>query len=449
MNLIDKIQNRLILNNQNYFIDISKTHLQNINQWIKSNKNYPKILISESDPILFLSAFIAAVTAKCPVFLCNPQWGQQEWTQVYQLVKPNLLISQGQISECKNQSNNNNEILQDLIMIPTGGTSGNIKFTVHNWDSLTASVLGVQQYFQTPNIDSFCTLPLYHVSGLMQWMRSLLTDGQFIITSFKTVAAEDWVNFNPTNYFISLVPTQLHRLLQHPSLTHWLSKFQIVLLGGAPPWLELLEQSRLHQIPLALTYGMTETASQIVTLKPSDFLGGNNSCGNVLPHAKIKIYDQNGEELKNNQSGIIRIKSDSLMLGYYQDNFDPQLRINCFTPDDLGYWDERGYLTLVGRQSNKIISGGENVFPAEVEAVILSTGLVKDICVIGKPDQYWGEIVVAVYVANYQQLSEVKLEQAILGKLSKFKHPKLWISVEQLPRNSQGKLNQKQIQELL
>lgn len=449
MNIIDQLQNQLISNNQDRLIDISKTHLQNLNLWINSNKNYPKIIISESDPILFLSAFMAAVTAKCPVFLCNPQWGQQEWTQVYQLVKPNLLISQGQISDYKNPLNYHYENLKNLIMIPTGGTSGNIKFTVHNWDSLTASVRGVQQYFQTPTINCFCTLPLYHVSGLMQWMRSLLTNGQLIITSFKTVEAEAWINFNPANYFISLVPTQLHRLLQYPSLTHWLSQFQIVLLGGAPPWLELLEQSRLHQIPLALTYGMTETASQIVTLKSSDFLRGNNSCGNILPHAEIKIYRENGEELKPNQPGIITIKSDSLMLGYYRDNFDPNLRINSFTTDDLGYWDEQGYLTLVGRQSNKIISGGENIFPVEVEAVILSTGLVKDICVLGKSDQYWGEIVVAVYVANNKQVSEVELKQAILGKLSKFKHPKLWISVKQLPRNSQGKLNQKQIQELV
>ncbi|SKB11638.1 O-succinylbenzoic acid--CoA ligase [Planktothrix sp. PCC 11201] len=447
MNLIDKIQNGLILNDKDRLIDISKTHLQNINLWINSNKNYPKILISESDPILFLSAFVAAVTAKCPVFLCNPQWGQQEWIQVYQLVKPNLLISQGRISDYQKPLNSNHEILKNLIMIPTGGTSGNIKFTVHNWDSLTASVIGVQQYFQFPTINSFCALPLYHVSGLMQWMRSLLTNGQLVLTSFKTVEAEDWINFNPTNYFISLVPTQLHRLLQYPSLTRWLSQFQIVLLGGAPPWLELLEQSRFYQIPLALTYGMTETASQIVTLRPSDFLQDNNSCGKVLPHAQIKIYNENGEELKTNQLGIIKIKADSLMLGYYQDNFEPNLRINSFTTDDLGYWNEQGYLTLVRRQSNKIITGGENVFPAEVEAVIFSTGLVKDICVIGKPDQYWGEIVVAVYVPNYKQLLEVELEQAILGKLSKFKHPKLWISVEQLPRNSQGKLNQQQIQE--
>lgn len=446
MNIIDKIQNRLVLNNQDSLIDRYKTHLQTINQWIKLNKNYPKILISESDPILFLSAFMTAITAKCPIFLCNPQWGQQEWTQVYQIVKPNLLISQGQILDYQNPLNSNHENLKSLTMIPTGGTSGNIKFTVHHWDSLIASVQGVKQYFNVSAINSFCTLPLYHVSGLMQWMRSLLTDGQLIITSFKTVEAEEWINFNPTDYFISLVPTQLHRLLQSPSLTHWLSQFQIVLLGGAPPWLELLEQSRLHQIPLALTYGMTETASQIVTLKPSDFLRGNNSCGQVLPHAEIKIYDKNGKELKTNQTGIIKIKADSLMLGYYQDNFNPNLRINTFTPDDLGYWDEQGYLTLVGRQTNKIITGGENVFPTEVEAVIRATGLVKDICVIGKPDQYWGEIVVAVYVPDSKEVSQAQLEQAILGKLSKFKHPKLWISVEQLPRNSQGKINQQQIQ---
>ncbi|VXD21089.1 O-succinylbenzoic acid--CoA ligase [Planktothrix serta PCC 8927] len=449
MNLIDEInkKNLIFLNNKESFVDICKTQLNDLNQWINSNKNYPKILLSESDPILFLSAFVAAVTAKCPVFLCNPHWGEQEWMQVYQLVQPNLLISQGQISDYQNPCNNNHEILQNLIMIPTGGTSGNIKFAVHTWETLTASVRGVQEYFQTSTIDSFCTLPLYHVSGLMQWMRSLLTDGQLIITSFKTVEAEDWINFNPTDYFISLVPTQLQRLLQHPSLIDWLSQFQGILLGGAPPWLDLLEQSRFHQIPLALTYGMTETASQIVTLKPSDFLSGNNSSGKVLPHAQIKIYDENQEELKLNQPGLIKIESDALMLGYYQENFDPQLRINCFIPDDLGYWDKQGYLTLVGRQSNKIITGGENVFPSEVEMVIRSTGLVEDICVIGKPDQYWGEIVVAVYVSGFKQVNLVDLKQAIIGKLSKFKHPKLWISLEQLPRNSQGKLNQKLIQE--
>ncbi len=451
MNLIDEIQrkNQVIFNNNQFLIERSKIYLNEINQWIKSNKNYPKILISESEPTLFLSAFVATVTAKCPVFLCNPQWGTQEWKQVHELVNPNLLISQGKITDDQNLSNNDSEILENLIMIPTGGTSGNIKFAVHTWETLTASVRGVQQYFKTPTINSFCTLPLYHVSGLMQWMRSLLTDGQIIITSFKTVETEDWINFNPTHSFISLVPTQLQRLLQNPLLTHWLSQFQVVFLGGAPPWLDLLEQSRSSQIPLALTYGMTETASQIVTLKPSEFLQGNNSSGKILPHARIKVYDKNGEELQPHQPGLITIETESLMLEYYQDNFNPKLRIHHFIPDDLGYWDEQGYLTLVGRQSNKIITGGENVFPSEVEAVIRSTGLVQDICVMGKPDLYWGEIVVAVYVPRCKLASLVELKQAISGKLSKFKYPKLWIPLEQLPRNSQGKLNHQLLRELI
>lgn len=451
MNLIDEIEikNQVIFNHTQSLIDRSKIYFNAINQWIQSNKNYPKILISESEPTLFLSAFVAAVTAKCPVFLCNPQWGTQEWAQVHELVNPNLLISQGKITDYQNLSNHSGEILENLIMIPTGGTSGNIKFAVHTWETLTASVRGVQQYFKTPTIHSFCTLPLYHVSGLMQWMRSLLTDGQLMITSFQSVEAEDWINFNPTHYFISLVPTQLQRVLQNPVLTHWLSQFQVIFLGGAPPWLELLQHSRLSQIPLALTYGMTETASQIVTLKPSEFLAGNNSSGQILPHARIKICNESGEELLTNQPGLITIEADSLMLGYYQNNFNPQMRINRLIPDDLGYRNQQGYLTIVGRQSNKIITGGENVFPSEVEGVIRSTGLVQDICVMGKPDQYWGEIVVAVYVPSSKPASLEELKQAIIGKLSKFKHPKLWITLEQLPRNSQGKLNHKCLRELI
>ncbi len=437
----------LMAENRDLLIEITENRFQYLSKWMNREKQYPKILLSEADPIYFLGSLMAAVTARCPIFICNPNWKDQEWKQVDHLVQPNLIISNQQILPENNPINSEN--LNDLIMIPTGGTSGKIRFAVHTWETLTASVRGVQRYFQKSSLNSFCTLPLYHVSGLMQFIRSFITDGNLIITSFKAVEIGETLNVNPTHFWISLVPTQLQRLLQNPSLIPWLSQFEIVFLGGAPSWSELLEKSRFHRIKLSLTYGMTETASQIVTLKPEDFLAGNNSSGQILPHAKIHLFNENGEKLKQNQPGLLSIQADSLMFGYYSPDFNPRLKILSFEPDDIGYFNNQHFLTIIGRNSEKIITGGENVFPAEVEAVIRATGLVQDIAIMGKPDTQWGEIVTAVYVPSSTEISEIQLKTAIRNQLSSYKQPKLWVPVPVLPRNAQGKLNREILQSLV
>ncbi|MEO1741123.1 MAG: hypothetical protein AAFR99_04865, partial [Cyanobacteria bacterium J06629_9] len=116
-----------------------------------------------------------------------------------------------------------------------------------------------------------------------------------------------------------------------------------------------------------------------------------------------------------------------------------------FITDDVGYLDPAGYLQVRGRRSQKIITGGENVFPTEVEAALLATGQVADVCVIGLPDPVWGQAVTAVYVPSREQVTPTMLKQRILGQLSAYKCPKRWVAVEQLPRNAQGKLNRQQV----
>jgi O-succinylbenzoic acid--CoA ligase len=330
-------------------------------------------------------------------------------------------------------------------MIPTGGSSGKIRFAMHTWETLMASVRGFHEYFGEKPINSFCVLPLYHVSGLMQFLRSFTTGGQLVILPFKALESGEGLSLNPSSFFISLVPTQLARLLTSDTAA-WLSRFQTVLLGGAPAWAELLEQARYYNIPLALTYGMTETASQIVTLKPEAFCCGNNSCGQVLPHAQVTICSSSGEILGANQIGNITIKADSLALGYYPKTFSDR---QYFQPDDLGFLDNRGYLNIVGRNSNKIITGGENVFPTEVEAAIQATQLVTDICVTGLPDRQWGQVVAAVYVPRTEAVSPILLQAALEDKLSKYKRPKYWVAVESLPRNSQGKVNYEELKKVV
>jgi o-succinylbenzoate---CoA ligase len=278
-------------------------------------------------------------------------------------------------------------------------------------------------------VNSCCVLPLYHVSGLMQFLRSLFTNGNLVISNYKDLSHNNDLSLG--NYFLSLVPTQLQKIIANPVL----SDFQTILLGGAPAWPQLLDTARQQHLRLAPTYGMTETASQVVTLKPDDFLQGKTGCGQVLPHAQVRIGEPDGR---------IEIQARSLALGYYGDRmFD-----GVFQTDDLGFFDAEGYLHLVGRDSQKIITGGENVFPVEVESAIWASGLVKDVYVLGMPDEEWGEVITAVYVPGSGITAEMILER-IRPALSRYKLPKRWVAVADLPRNAQGKVSVQAARDML
>ena len=388
------------------------------------------ISIATLDPIEFIANLMAGLRLGIPIFLGNPHWGTVEWAQVSKLT-----------AEVNRQQH------QHLVMIPTGGSFGKIKFVIHTWETLSASVWGFQEFYEVGEINALCTLPLYHVSGLMQLWRSLLTSGKLFIIDFHQLYNAPNVFVDRIDlecYFISLVPTQLSKLLDLDS--KWLNQFQTILVGGAPPRIELLNRARIAQLPLALTYGMTETGSQVTSLKPAEFLAGNNSCGRVLPHAEIELVSS-GNELKS-----LRIKARSLMLGYFP-NLDAA---TFFEPDDLGLfaggtepYQRDGYLTILGRTSGKIITGGENVFPIEIVDAIMATGLVADVWVMGLPDRYWGQVVTALYVVNDLPVSATILSSALVGKISNYKIPKRWIPVTQIPRNSLGKILIQEVSELV
>jgi O-succinylbenzoic acid--CoA ligase len=393
-------------------------------QFIAENNPRLTILLAESNPIKFLAIFLAAISAKSCLFLANPDWKINEWEQVFSLIKPDYVFNEN----IKVSNHNFTPInpLTNSLMIPTGGTSGKIRFAIHNWSTLTASVRGFCEYFQVKQVNSFCLLPLYHVSGLMQFLRSFLTGGNFTLISYQKIKEKriDYLNFQ--DYFISLVPTQLQFFLENDP--RWLANFKTVFLGGSPAWPSLLEKAREYNISLSLTYGMTETAAQIVTLKPEDFRQGNNSNGQLLPHAQIKINP-------DNQKIIIQAKS--LFLGYY-----PHLhQESYFETDDLGYFDESSYLYIIGRDSQKIITGGENVYPFEVETAIRQTNLVKDVVVLGLPDSRWGQVIVAFYVPVNFSISLTSIQSQIKDKLVNYKLPKHWIKLPEIPKNSQGKTN--------
>lgn len=415
-----------------------KAHLQQRLTELASLPASSSILLAETDPAHFLASFFATVITHHTAILGNPHWSPQEWFQAIALTTPTLTLTDIPLINPSTHPLLSPRpcppaprLPRPLILIPTGGTSGKIRFATHTWDTLNASVWGFQQFFERSPIHSCCVLPLYHVSGLMQVLRSLLTHGTLAVHPFKTLEAGILPSFDPTDFFLSLVPTQLQRLLQRPEMIGWLQQFHTILLGGAPAWPALLDQARPYGLRLAPTYGMTETASQIATQKPDDFLL-NKTGYQILPHAHVAI-----------EAEIVHIQATSLALGYFPALFKAD---QLFKTDDLGDLDEAGRLHLKGRASDKIITGGENVFPAEVEAAIRATGLVEDIAVVGVGDRQWGEVVTAVYVPTCPPVSPSEILATLTSHLSRFKHPKHWVAVSDMPRTPQGKLNRAMLQ---
>lgn len=424
--------------------------------------NYPRILLVQSDPLEFLSGFMAACLCDCPVFLGNPSWQQSEWQQVLHLVKPHIIWSPSLLPQV--------DILEPTpakpeekgwILIPTGGSSGQIRFAIHTWSTLTASVDGCQRHFfgdKPDAINSCCWLPLYHVSGLMQFMRSLLTYGNLILLprhcfnphislSPEVDAFLNLQSEQPQQYFLSLIPTQLQRILQQSSpRVQWLARFRTILVGGAPAWSSLLESARQCHLRVALTYGMTETAAQIATLDPARFIEGAAHNGQVLPHAHITIEDEQHQCLPAYKRGQVVIQCSSLCKGYYPQEFTAPHK---FFTDDLGYFNDQGDLHIVGRLSRKIISGGENIFPEEIEEALLGTGMVKDAMVFGQLHPDWGQVITAVVVPSVKPFSLTALKTILKNQLSAFKQPKQWYVLSTVPRTPQGKIDQSQVRQAI
>ena len=410
-------------------------------------------MLLQPNPVDQLAGFMACAIAQCPVFLGNPTWTQAEQAKAIAIANPHLIWSDQEPHYDLNQPYRSEEV--GWIMIPTGGTSGQIKFAIHTWSSLSAAVAGFQTFFfrdkPTP-INSCCVLPIYHVSGLMQFMRSLLTGGELAIMPFKTLLTRESTNpdivhflspkHHHATFFLSLVPTQLSRLIntyQSQSLEqlHWLTQFQAIPLGGAPASPVLLTQARELQLNLSPCYGMTETAAQVMTLHPHDFLEGHSPPGQVLPHVQVELV---GSSSATNL-GQLQWSGPSICRGYY-----PQItQSDHFLSDDIAEQAGNGTLRLKGRASRKILSGGENIYPEEIEAVLMAMTEIKEVCVFGVPDDDWGEIAIAAYVPKHQPLPEHHLRNTVKTSLSSYKCPKLWWPCAELPRNAQGKVDLKQL----
>lgn len=422
----------------------------------------PTVLVTSTDPWAMLAVVLAASERPSRVLLANPGWQRQQWQQIAAMVQPDWVCGPVPAAfspncPCPHPLNPLATLAptEALVGVATGGTSGQLRFVMHRWTGLLTAVQGFQQHFQCPSLHAYCVLPVFHVSGLMQALRVLAGEGQLALQPYAHLKTGQRWTLPQGDRFLSLVPTQLSQVMtQGEPAYRWLRTFTAVLLGGAPAWPALLHQARCHRLPLAPTYGMTETAAQVATLHPTDFLQGCHSSGPPLPH--VQLHLDHAASTGPSRSVLappsatdaqpIRLRTAALGLGYLSTTGWHPLT-QPWSTDDLGYLDQQGHLQVVGRSSGKIITGGENVFPAAVEAVLWATGQVQDVAVVGLPDAHWGECVTAMVVLA-PGTTLAALQTAATPDLLPHQRPKHWLAVAALPRTGQHKLNRPAICQL-
>lgn len=356
-------------------------------------------------------------------FLCDPAWGAAERAAVAAIQQAKFESALPRLGEGGNPTSNSAD---GWLCLPTGGTSGEVRFARHDERTLSAAVEGFCAHFGLERVNAVGVLPSHHVSGLMARVRCAATGGEYLAAEWKRIEAGRRPVLAAENWVISLVPTQLQRLLLSPDAVVWLRGFRVIFVGGGPVWPELADAAARAELPVSLSYGMTETAAMVTALRPAEFLAGDRSSGAALPHARIAI---DGE-------GVIRITGESVFRGY----FPGESAAREFITEDLGQLDERGRLHVLGRRDAVIITGGKKVQPAEVEAALRASGEFTDVGVVGLPDPEWGQTVVACYPAGGKEPDPARLTAALAG-LTAFKRPKRYVAVAEWSRNAQGKLN--------
>ena len=311
----------------------------------------------------------------------------------------------------------------------TSATTGQFKSVPLRWGQIRAHVQASKEVLGKTEQDNWLmVLPLFHVSGLSILMRSLYNGTAVTILPkydesqvLKLIESE---NIN----MMSLVPTILTQL--EPSITH--HKLRVILLGGEFIPMALIDACEKKSLPIYKTYGMTETFSQSVTFSVLDYPHKRDSVGKPLPGMQVRIDKPDVDGV-----GEIHLTGPMVMTGY----IDKEPIDGDLNTDDIGYVDEDGFVYILNRRKDLIISGGENIYPKELEDLVYTLPSVKECAVVPVPDPKWGQVP-ALFVAFHD--GESMTADAILSfmtkSLAKYKVPKYVKILPALPRNGTGKI---------
>ena len=326
----------------------------------------------------------------------------------------------------------------------TSGTTGRSKGAMLTHGNLTANISVLQEYWQwRPGDVLLHALPLFHIHGLFVAAHGALMNGSKMIflSKFDSTAVTRHL---PRCTVLMGVPTYYVRLLSEPTFDQTsCANLRLCISGSAPLLVETFTdfiEKTGHTI--LERYGMSETA--MLTSNPVDGERRAGSAGLPLPGVSVRVTNAAGQGCKTGEIGDIEVKGPNVFSGYWQ---MPEKTAEEFTADgyfktgDVGRFDEDGYLFIVGRSKDLIISGGYNVYPKEIESVIDEMEGVLESAVIGVAHADFGEAVTAVIVPRQDaNLSEAQVIHALKTKIANFKVPKRVFIVNELPRNTMGKV---------
>ncbi|HET9941591.1 MAG TPA: AMP-binding protein [Candidatus Eisenbacteria bacterium] len=326
----------------------------------------------------------------------------------------------------------------------TSGTSGEPRGCVLTHGNFFWSALASARNLGVRAGDLWLScLPLHHVGGLSVLTRSAYYGtGVLLHDRFDPERVLDAIDRQGVT-LVSLVPPLLERLLRARGGRMFPTTLRAALIGGGPCPPELLLEAaelRLRALP---TYGLTEAASQVTTLSPRVWPAGLESCGRPLPFVKVEIRGENGLKVSRGAEGEIVVSGPTVMAAYFEEREKDAEAWDgrWLKTGDIGAWDAAGRLVVLDRRSDRMVVGGENVSPAEVERALRSHPAVLEIAVAGIPAGSWGhEIAAAVVLHPGASLTLNELRDHAMEALANFKLPRRLRIVRELPRGASGKL---------
>ena len=325
----------------------------------------------------------------------------------------------------------------------TSGTTGKPKGVLQTFGNHFYSAVSSALNLGLSSADKWlCVAPIFHISGFSIIMRGLIYGMTVrLVEKFRAEEIER-ILANETVTIMSVVPFMLKKLIQQQNKTntHYNSAFRCMLLGGGTIDRETLEACLQRSIPVVQCYGMTETCSQIVALRSADALLKLGSVGQPLFSTQLKL----------SKDGEILLKTPALTPGYLNlpDKLPSKMIDGWYRTGDVGHLDKEGYLYIDGRADEMLISGGENIFPQEVEQVYKRYPQINEVAVVGQNDSVWGQVPVA-FVVSDRRLSTTKLMNYGYGHLARYKVPQHYIFVSELPKNASGKIRRFMLREKL
>jgi fatty-acyl-CoA synthase len=347
-----------------------------------------------------------------------------------------------------------------LVLQYTSGTTGFPKGAIHTHSTVMWNAFPQRQEFHVDRSSVYLCLPaLSWVAGFHSlhlqtlWSAGTVvmhpTDRPFDPARFCELVERHHVTS------VALVPTVMRRLLSLPTLDrHDLSSLRIAIVGGEPVPVHLMDEMnrRLPDVSVLQVYGMTEFPSLLTLLDPADAAAKRGSVGTPNAVSQVRVVGPDDRDLPPGEIGEILTRSPATTLGYYglPDATAAVLRGGWLHTGDLGHLDGDGYLYISGRSKDVIISGGLNIYPAEVEHLLARHDAVAEVAVIGEPDDAWGEVPKAIVVlADGATVTVAELEAYLEPQLARFKTPRRWEirTGPPLPRTASGKLQKFKLRE--